>query len=188
MRINKGFTPLGRQCRHLTGFTLLESIIVISLLGLVGLSFAYLYTTAQRFTIQSVNATSTQTDAAFALEHIKRNLTPATAIVTPATVAPAVGSSGNTLEFTWQMSATTPVRTSRYEVNGTDLRFIPNTAAAGTFEVIARGIQTGGTLSPLFSRATAGTVSIDVTAQKTAGADTRKMRLQTNVSPRGLFQ
>ena len=165
------------------GFTLLESIIVISLLGLVGLSFAYLYTTAQRFTIQSVNATSTQTDAAFALEHIKRHLTVATAVAIP-----VVGTPGNTLEFTWQMSAATPVRTSRYEMNGANLRFIPDTAVAGTFEVIAQGIQTGGAFPPIFNQATAGTVSIDVTAQKTTGSDTRQMRLQTNVSPRGVFQ
>jgi len=168
----------GVRLRGDSGFTLLESIIAISLLGLVGLSFAYLYTMSQRFTIQSLNAASAQTDAAFALEHIKRNLTLATAVATP-----AVGTPGSTLEFTWQMSATAPVRTSRYEVNGTDLRFIPNTAAAGTFEVIARGIQT-----ITFSRATVGMVSIDVTAQKTTGADTKQMRLQTNVSPRGLFQ
>ena len=173
----------GIRLRRNSGFTLLESIVAISLLGLVGLSFAYLYTMSQRFTIQSLNATSTQDDAAFALEHIKRNLILATAVATP-----AAGSSGNTLEFTWQRIVTVAAQTSRYEVNGTDLRFIPNTAAAGTFEVVARGIQTGGTLSPLFSRATAGTVSIDVTAQKTTGADTRRTRLQTNVSPRGLFQ
>ena len=161
------------------GFTLLESVIVMSLLGVVGLSFAYLFTTAQRFMIQSMNFTSSQGDAAFALEHIKRYLMTATAVATPAT-----GTAGPALQFTWQPRTIDAVRTSRYELNvNGDLRFIPDTANAGVFEVVSQGIT-----AITFNRATAGTISIDVTAQRTSGGDTRQMRLQTNVSPRGLFQ
>ena len=77
------------------GFTLLEAVVVISLLSIVGLSFAYLLTTSQRFLIQSTDAAANQSDAAFALEHIKRHLMVATGITTPAT-----GAGGNILEFT----------------------------------------------------------------------------------------
>ncbi len=160
------------------GFTLLESVIVMSLLGVVGLSFAYLFTTAQRFMIQSLNATSSQGDAAFALEHIKRYLATATAVATPVT-----GAQGAVLQFTWRRTSLVAETTSRYVLNGTDLRFIPDTANAGAFEVVSQGITNIN-----FNRATAGTISIDVTAQRTSGGDTRQMRLQTNVSPRGLFQ
>ena len=119
------------------GFTLLESIIVVSLLGLVGLSFAYLFSTSQWFMIQSMNATSSQNDAAFALEHIKRKLTVATAITTPAT-----GSSGSTLEFTWQeiVAGVVTDRTSRYRITGSNLEYIADTTV-GTTEVIAQGID-----------------------------------------------
>ncbi len=164
--------------RRPRGFTLLESVVGISLLALVGLSFAYLLTTSQRFLVQSTNAASSQTDASFAVEHIKRNLTTATNIAQP-----AAGTSGSTLEFTWQPTAATAVRTSRYEVQGTDLRFIPDTTAAGTFERIAQGIQT-----LLFDRSTAGTVVIEVTARRTSGGDSRDMRIVTAISPRGVFQ
>lgn len=167
------------------GFTLLESVIVMSLLGVVGLSFAYLFTTAQRFMIQSLNATSSQGDAAFALEHIKRYLTTATAVARP-----TVGENPppSILEFTWQPTSLVAARTSRYElgpvVNGVaDLRFVPDTGNAGVFEVVSQGIT-----NITFNRATAGTIFVDVTAQRTSGGDTRRMRLQTNVSPRGLFQ
>ena len=162
------------------GFTLLESVVVMTLLGLVGLTFAYLFSTSQRFTIQSVNFTSSQNDASFALEHVRRNLLIATAVAIP-----AAGAAGNQLEFTWQRRVGQVVtdRTSRYELSGTDLRFIPDTGAGGVFEVIARGVQT-----ITFDRATPGTVLIDLTAQRVSGGDTRQMRLQTRVSPRGLFQ
>lgn len=150
----------------------------MSLLGVVGLSFAYLFTTAQRFMIQSVNSTSSQGDAAFALEHIKRHLTTATAVALPVT-----GTQGAVLRFTWQRTSLVAETTSQYELNGTDLRFIPDTANAGAFEVVSQGITV-----ITFNRPTAGTISINVTAQRTSGGDTRQMSLQTNISPRGLFQ
>ncbi len=183
-----GFTPLDRR-GHLTGFTLLEAMIAVILLGLVGLSFGYLFTTAQRFMIQSMNSTTSQGDAAFALEHIKRHLMVATAVTTPAVGGPA----GAVLVFTSQPTSAVAARTSGYDlinpVGGiADLRFTPDTSAPGVFEdppegVIARGIQ-----SITFTRVTAGMVSVDVTARKTTGGDSRDMRLQTSISPRGLFQ
>ena len=161
------------------GFTLLEAVVVISLLSIVGLSFAYLLTTSQRFLIQSTDAAANQSDAAFALEHIKRHLMVATGITTPAT-----GAGGNILEFTWQeiVAGVATDRTSKYQLNGSDLEYIADTTV-GTAETIARGIQT-----ITFDRAVAGTVAVDITAQRTSGADAQKMRLQTSISPRGIFQ
>ncbi len=157
---------------------MLESIIVISLLGLVGLSFAYLFSMSQRFMIQSMDSATSQGDAAFALEHIKRHLMVATAVGQP----PA-GGQDNVLEFTWQPTSVLAARTSRYDVTaGGDMRFIPDTSV-GVFEVVSRGI-----ISLRFLRPTAGTINVEVTARKTTGGDSRDMRLQTSISPRGLFQ
>ena len=159
------------------GFTLIEAVIVVTLLGIVGLSFAFLSSMSQRFMTQSLNASASQGDAAFALEHIKRKLTAATAVTMP-----AEGAAGSQLEFTWQQSVTDPVVTSRYELNGTDLRFIPDTSGGG-FEAVSQGIT-----NILFDRALAGTVTVSVTARKTSGGDTREMRLQSNISPRGIAE
>ena len=161
------------------GFTLLEAIIVVTLLGVVGLSFAFLSSMSQRLMIQGMDSSTSQGDAAFALEHIKRNLTAATSVGVP-----AEGASGPALEFDWQPTVADAVRTSRYEVASGELRFIPDFGnSPGAFEVVSRGIT-----NILFDRALAGTVSINVTARKTTGGDSRDMRLQTNVSPRGLSQ
>ena len=152
---------------------------MISLLGLVSLTFAYLFSTAQRFMIQSVNSTSSQAEASFALEHIKKHLQAATAIAIP-----TAGTSDSRIEFSWQemVGGVVTDRTSRYQLNGSNLEYIANTGI-GAVEVIARGIQT-----ITFNRATAVTVFINLTVQRSAGGDTRQMRLQTSVSPRGIFQ
>ena len=163
-----------------SGFTLLEVMVTALLLGMVGLSFAYLYTTAQRFTLQNMSVTATQTEASFSLEHIKRNLLLATAIATP-----AVGAQGAILQFTWRPNfAAAADQTSRYEINGTTLRFIPDVGDAGVFETVARNI-----LSVNFNRVNVSRVDIEVRSSRTSGVDTdRPARLQTSVSPRGVFQ
>ena len=160
------------------GFTLLEAVIVISLLGVVGVSFAYLLTTSQRFLVQSTNAASSQSDASFGIEHIKRHVLTARDVTTP-----AAGASASQIVFIWQPTAATAERTSRYDLQGTNLRFVPDTSAPGTAEVIAQGIQ-----AITFNRVAAGTISVDITAQRTSGGDTRQMHLQTDISPRGIFQ
>ena len=170
---------LGSRWR--SGFTLMEVLIVAVLIGVVGLSFGYLYVTAQRFTMQSMNFTTTQNEASFALEHIKRNVLLATAIARP-----AVGATTASLEFTWQPSSAVAARTSRYELGGannTDLRFIPDITALGTFEAVARNV-----LSVTFTRSNISRLDIAVVSQSTSGSDTRQTRLQTTVSPRGVFQ
>lgn len=165
--------------RH--GFTLAELVIAISLLGIVGVSFAYLYTAAQRYMIQSVNFTATQTEASFALEHMKRYLTLASAIVQPPEGNPPANQSAQ-LEFTWRQTIAGADQTSRYELQGNELRFIPNVAQAGAFETVARSVE-----QVQFTRVSPGMVRLDVTSSQNSGGDARQTRLQTIVSPRGLF-
>ena len=157
--------------------TLIEILIAVTLVGVVAVSFAYLYGVAQRFLVQSVNFSSTQGEASFALEHIQRNLQRATAVALPADV----GDSGATLEFTWQPDINAAVRTSRYQLSGTNLEFVADTAGGGA-EVIARNIA-----AVTFTRASSSTFNIVVQARQSAAGDTRETTLRTTVSPRGLF-
>lgn len=175
----------GGERRGRFGFTLLEVMIVVVLLGIVGLSFGYLYTAAQRFLIQSVNFTGTQNEASIALEHIKRNFLVATAIAQP-----TAGNPGSTLEFTWQapdpLNPNGPplLRTSLYQLNGSALDYDDNTAVAGVSDPgIARNIS-----ALVFTRTNATTVAINLTSQQSSGGDTRQTRLETTVTPRGVFQ
>lgn len=155
----------------------MEVLIGVALLGLVAVSFAYLYGTSQRFLVQSVNLSQSQGEAAFALEHVQRNLQLATAVALPANV----GDAGPTLEFTWQPTITSAVRTSRYQLTGTNLEFIADTAA-GAAEGIARDID-----AITFTRTARSTFGVEVRAERTSAGDTRQTTLRTTVSPRGLF-
>lgn len=156
----------------------MEVMIGVALVGLVAISFAYLYGTSQRFLVQSVNFSESQGEASFALEHVQRNLQLATAVAVPANV----GDAGTVLEFTWQPNIAAAVRTSRYRMNGTNLEFVADTANAGAAEVIARNID-----AITFTRAGPATFDVEVRAERTSGGDTRATTLRTTVSPRGLF-
>ncbi len=189
--MRRGFTPLDRR-GHLTGFTLLEAIIAVGLLGLVGVSFAYLFSMSHRLMIQSMNSSTSQGEAAFALEHIKRHLMVATAVATPvAPVPPATSASGPELTFRWRRSAGQLELQSDYTLDGINqLQVVITTYNAdetvnnvAPAEIIARGIR-----AITFTRATSGMISVNVTARKTTGGDSRDMSLQTSISPRGLSQ
>lgn len=166
-----------KRSRTESGLTLMEVLIAVTLVGVVAVSFAYLYGTAQRFLVQSMNFSSTQGEASFALEHIQRNLQRATAVALPADP----GDSGAVLEFTWQPDINAAVRTSRYQMNGTSLEFVADTAGGGA-EVIARNIAT-----ITFTRGSQATFEVAVQSQKSTAGDTRETTLRTTVSPRGLF-
>lgn len=160
--------------RFQRGLTLIELVVVISLLGVVALSFAFLFSGSQRFLVQSMNATSTQGEASYALEHIRRYLFLATDIAVP-----AEGANGAVLQFTWQPTATGAAVTSDYRLTGTNLEF--QRTAGGGYEVIARGIDAIN-----FNRTARASVEITLTARRTSAQDTRRTQLRTTVNPRGL--
>ena len=163
--------------RFQRGLTLIELIVVISLLGVVALSFAFLFSSSQRFLAQSMNATSAQGEASFALEHIRRFLFLATDIAVP-----AEGANGAALQFTWQPTAVggvTTTVTSDYRLTGTNLEF--QQTAGGGYDVIARGIDAIN-----FNRTARASVEITLTARRTSAQDTRRTQLRTTVNPRGL--
>lgn len=160
--------------RFQRGLTLIELVVVISLLGVVALSFAFLCSSSQRFLVQSMNATSTQGEASYALEHIRRFLFLATDIAVP-----AEGANGAVLQFTWQPTAAGAAVTSDYRLTGTNLEY--RQTAGGAYEVIARGIDAIN-----FNRPARSSVEITLTARRTSAQDTRRIQLRTTVNPRGI--
>ncbi len=190
-------TSCRRPCDR--GFSLLEVVLGVTLLGLVALGFAFLATNAQRYLIQSMLVSGSQGEATIALEHIKRHLSAATEIHVPP-IAPPPGSQSVVLEFTWQPRAGQAPRTSQYLLDGGTLWFVPDRALLppgpvvpnpnrpDLFENIARGIQTLADRPP-FTRNPAGRVTVDLTAEQTSadGEEVRRERLQTVISPRGIF-
>ncbi len=165
------------------GITLLELVIVTSLIGLVGLSFAFLYSSSQRFLIQSANFTSSQGEASFGLEHIKRRLLQAIAMAVPAAgETRTLTNGGVTVQFTWLPNrAALPLGLDcQYRLSGDNLQF--QRGAGGTWEPIARGIE-----SVTFTRTAQSVISVEIAVTRNAGRDIeRRTRLQTVVSPRGL--
>ncbi len=163
--------------RFQRGLTLIELVVVISLLGVVALSFAFLFSSSQRFLAQSMNATSAQGEASYALEHIRRFLFLATDIAVP-----AEGANGAALQFTWQPTAVggaVATVTSDYRLNGTRLEF--RRTAGDPYELIAQGIDAIN-----FNRTARASVEVTLTARRTSAQDTRRTQLRTTVNPRGI--
>lgn len=158
------------------GFSLMELVVGLSLMGLVALSFAFLYGASQRHLIQNMNFVASQGEAGFGLEHVKRHLMLATAVGTP-----SIGNTAGQLEFTWQPTIQSAAITSRYTLVNGDLRFTRDVSAGG-FEVVARDID-----AVAFERPQKAGVVVDVTARRTAGGDVRQMNLRTTISPRGIL-
>ena len=161
------------------GLTLLELAVAMSLMGVVGLSFAYLYVNSQRYLTQSVLASAAQGEASYAMEHIKRQLLDAVDVTWPAerdTVArpqlnfrirrtmadPAVG-----VPAVYSMAGTT----LQYSIDGGPATPIASNLSVMTFKRNSR-VQLG----------------VDITArQRTAGGDARETSLHADVGVRGIF-
>lgn len=71
--IDQRFAMSGKR-----GMTLLELVMAAAMVGLVGLAFAGLYGTAQRFLLQETDMAMLQSEVSFAMEHITRTGLPAT--------------------------------------------------------------------------------------------------------------
>lgn len=157
------------------GLSLLELIIGMSLVGLVTIGFGFIYATSQRHLIQDSNRAASQSEASFALSHIRGTLFQATDVIIP-----AVGDApGGVLSFTWEPTRGT-VLTSTYQLNAGNLEY--QRVAGDAFVVIARSIN-----GLIFTRVNRNSVQIDVTARRTAGTDTQDTQLVTVVTPRGIL-
>ncbi len=168
--------------RGQSGVSLLELIVATAIVGIVSLAVATIYTTANRYMLQDFNSSNAQSEASFALEHIKKFVQLATAIDN-ATLP--VGGNSNALQFTWTnreppSTGALVTRTSRYEIQAGNLVFIQDTTV-GAAEQLARGVS-----AIEFTRPLAGSIAVDLTVNVNAVTGTRQQRLQTTVNPRGV--
>lgn len=160
------------MCNRRPGFTLMELLIAMTLVGVVGLSFAFLYTAAQRFLIQSINASDAQGEASFAVEHVKKRLLAATSITYPPVGSQPID------DLTFVVPGVVGQNEYRYDSTNRTAIYAP---AGGGQEVIARNV----TLFE-FERPSAARVIVRISTETTSGGDTRRFSMETTVSPRGM--
>ena len=190
------------------GISLVEVLITAVLIGFLGLSFAAIYVTANRFFIQDSTIVLSQGDASFAVDHIRRKIMVANRLVRLTDAKVAFRYDPNPL-------TTTPTppgdyRWAGYRLNGTSLEFVPNLGVAGTSTPteaqldaaasenppVARGVvapggavQWGKDPAPAIFTLEGGSgtlLLIDLTVQKVAGKENRETHLTSRVSPRGI--
>ena len=83
--------------RSRSGFTLVEIILSAGMVGLVALTFFTVYTMAQRYLLQSTLFTIGDSEATYALEHMKHKLTRANRVlIFP---SPTTATDGNIIAF-----------------------------------------------------------------------------------------
>ena len=163
------------------GFTLLEVMVAMGLVGVVGLSFAHLYVNSQRYLTQSILVSETQGEASFAMEHIKRQLLNAVALAVPPEGAPPPQTT--TLNFTVQRRIVIPPENinAQYQLNGTTLMYFE---AGGGFIPIARNIT-----AITFTRNSRTQLGVVIIArrQTAPGGDVGQTRLEAVINLRGML-
>ena len=111
-----------------------------SLISMVALGFAAVYSTSQSFMASAITSSDLQGDAAFALRHMSQMLRSATG----AGVDGVTGGLSLTVPPPGSyMTATPPVTTVYYHDSNTgNLVWIPTVAARGTTMILARNVTT----------------------------------------------
>ena len=186
--------------RRQGAFTLLELLVVMSLLGLVAVGFGYLYANSQQFLAQSVAISATQGEASFALEHIKRQLLRVNWVLVFGT--DRIAFRYDPRPFATQTPQVDDDQWDGYRLNGTILNLVrsialtddtngdgvanggddPADVPAGG-EVIARNIT-----AITFERNNTRRVTVNVTAeQAAAGGGTQKTELTAVIGLKGIF-
>ena len=163
---------------HPGGFTLLELAVVMSLMGVVGLSFAHLYVNSHRYLAQGVLASAAQGEASYAVEHIKRYLLQAVNVTRP---LPGATSSELDFRVRWNAMSDPPAGIlAQYRVQNRILEF---RQAPGNWTPVARNI-TGIT----FTRVSLVRLKINITAQTMnyPGGDAQTSQLVAEVGLRGM--
>ncbi len=166
------------MCRK--GLTLLEVLLAAMLVGLVGVAFGGILATSQRYYIQTMNITAAQSEGSFALEHMRRRLLPADRLIRFSATQLAFRANG-----LWR----------GYRLSSTDLLFAPDLGVAATQDPTVSELNGAATENPPVARnvvtfdiqmPASSQLEVVIVTQHSGGGDSRQVRLETLISPRGL--
>ncbi|MBI1952503.1 MAG: hypothetical protein HYS41_00045 [Candidatus Omnitrophica bacterium] len=162
------------------GLTLLEVLLATVLMGLVGVAFGNVLVTAQRYYIQTMNIASAQSEGAFAMEHMKRRLLPADRLIL----------------FNAQALAFRENNVWRgYRLNAASLEYAPDLGVAANDDPTLADLNGAAAEAPAVTGSIgtftmrlpeAGRLEVEIVTEHAGGGDTRRMRLETVISPRGI--
>ncbi len=164
-----------RAVRRSRGITLVELVVAASLIGLVGLSFAFLYFMANEQMVQNIDITTSQTEASFAVEHLRRHVVMATEITSP-----AEGNTDTTLIYRWWDTAAVPAveRIATYQHDNVDLELEFDDGSGAGVVRVARHITALN-----FNRTDRTAVEVTVTANQGG----RPATITTTITSRSSF-
>jgi len=167
----KGCGVSGRTVSSAKGLTLVELLIAAALLGLVSLGFGFIYVVAQRNLVRNANFVVAQNEAAYAMEHIKRQLARAV-FLDPVSTA-------TDLRFDYTTTMGAADVTARYVLNGNVLEYREG-AGAG---VLVENIATNATTVD-FNIASPNEIWVVLVID--GGVAPQPSRVEGTVSPRGI--
>jgi hypothetical protein len=171
-------------------------------MGVVGLGLVAIIGSAHTFMLQSSGMATTQGEASYAHEHLKRYLSLSNQIIQYGAAGNPPVSTAFAIRYDHRSisgATATPLNTAddEWDYYGYDAAndilyydqdFVPGASAnppePGSFagmEVVARGVTA---LS--FTLTSPAQMDVDMTVTKTAGTSTRTSRIKSSISPRGM--
>ncbi len=186
-----------------SGVTLMEVLLAAFLMGVVGLAVAAISTSTQMYLWQSTTMATTQGEASYGVEHIKRYLSMGSRVVLYSAsriafrydhgaISGGTATSLNTNDdnwdyYGWDPSNNTLVYRQAFVAGANpgatdpadpDVTGVVNGASP---TVIARGVTAFTLAQP-----SGADIDVDLTALSTVGPTSRQSRVRSTVSPRGM--
>ena len=184
-----------------SGLTLVEVMLAAALMGIVGFGLVAIIGTAHRFMLQSAGMASTQGEASYAHEHLKRYMALANKIIQYNPSGSPPSSSSFAIRYDHRSitgGTATPLDSTDdewdyygYDSAGKILyykqNFVPGASANpanpgfSSGQIIARNVT-----ALTFTLTSPDRMDVDITVTKQIGTQSRSSRVTSTISPRGI--